>query len=106
ATLSPTLDERFIDRRISRLRRIARNRHRFFLGYLDFAKGPVFVRIGRQILAWGETDNFRLLDNINPLDASFGGFFIALDERRVPLDMFRASYRFGQIGPVSDAFLE
>ena len=39
--------------------------------------------------AWGETDIFRLLDNINPLDDSFGGFFIALDERRMPIEMVR-----------------
>jgi hypothetical protein len=58
------------------------------------------------VLAWGETDVFRLLDNINPLDASFGGIFIALDERRVPLGMLRASWRLGQVGPLADAFLE
>jgi hypothetical protein len=104
--LSPRLDPEFVRRRVDRIRRIARQRHRFFLGYLDVVKGPVFVRVGRQILAWGETDIFRLLDNINPLDASFGGFFIPLDERRVPLDMVRANYHFGQVGPLSDTFLE
>ena len=66
-------------------------RNRLFLAYLDFEKGPLFLRLGRQNLAWGETDVFRLLDNINPLDDSFGGFFIALDERRVPLAMVRSS---------------
>jgi hypothetical protein len=100
------LPEELIRQRISKLRRIARQRHRFFLGYFDFEKGPVFLRIGRQILGWGETDVFRLLDNINPLDDSFGGFFIALDERRLPLDMARGSYHFGSIGPLHDAFLE
>ena len=48
-------------------------------------------------LAWGETDVFRLLDNINPLDNSFGGFLVPLDERRVPLDMLRISYQIGDI---------
>jgi hypothetical protein len=104
--LSPVPPDEFAEQRADRLRRIARQRHRFFLGYLDIEKGPVFVRVGRQILAWGETDVFRLLDNINPLDDSFGGFFIALDERRLPLDMLRASYSFGSIGPLADAFLE
>lgn len=104
--LNPEVPEEYIRRRVDRLRRIARQRHRFFMGYLDVEKGPVFVRIGRQILAWGETDVFRLLDNINPLDDSFGGFFIALDERRLPLDMIRSSYHFGSIGPLADAFLE
>jgi uncharacterized protein DUF1302 len=104
--LSPKLPEKYIDERISRLNRIARQRHRLFLAYLDIEKGPVFIRVGRQILAWGETDVFRLLDNINPLDDSFGGFFIALDERRLPLNMIRSSYQIGSVGPVHDAFLE
>jgi hypothetical protein len=69
-------------------------------------EGPLFLRIGRQILAWGETDVFRLLDNINPLDDSFGGFFIALDERRLPIEMVRSSFRFGSFGPIQDAFME
>src|SRR5437899_5078510 len=104
--LSNRIPDAYIKRRIDFLRRIARQRHRFFLGYVDFEKGPVFLRVGRQILAWGETDVFRLLDNITPLDDSFGGFFIALDERRLPLDMARASYHFGSVGPLHDAFLE
>jgi hypothetical protein len=104
--ISPKLPEPYIEQRVAYLRRIARQRHRFFLGYVDFEKGKLFVRLGRQILAWGETDAFRLLDNINPLDSSFGGFFIPLDERRLPLDMLRASYQIGSVGPVSDAFLE
>ena len=106
ALTSPTIPDGLIHQRIAFLRRVARQRHRFFLGYVDLGKGPVDIRIGRQILAWGETDNFRLLDNINPLDNGFGGFFIPLDERRVPLDMARGSYHFGSIGPIADAFLE
>lgn len=101
-----TIEERLINERIQRLRRNARQRHRLFLAYFDVEKGPVFVRIGRQILAWGETDQFRLLDNINPLDNGFGGFLIALDERRVPLDMVRASYHFDSYWKLSDTFLE
>jgi hypothetical protein len=53
--------------------------------------GRLSLRIGRQNLSWGETDGFRLLDRINPLDASFGGFLIPLDERRRPLTMLRAT---------------
>jgi hypothetical protein len=100
------LDPEYIDDRVDRLRRIARQRHRLFVAYLDWERGPVFVRVGRQVLAWGETDVFRLLDNINPLDDSFGGFFIALDERRLPIEMLRSSYRFGEVGPLQDTFLE
>ncbi|MBW2367735.1 MAG: hypothetical protein JRH15_07605 [Deltaproteobacteria bacterium] len=71
--------------------------------YLDISRGPLFVRIGRQNLAWGETDVFRLMDLINPLDDTFGGIFEDLDDRRVPLKMIRGSYNFGTVGPI-DAF--
>ncbi len=83
-----------------------RHRHRLFEAYLDFTKGALFLRVGRQNLSWGETDGFRLLDNINPLDAGFGGFLVSLDERRIPLDMARVVYGFGSIGPFSELNLE
>ena len=83
-----------------------RHRHRLFEGYIDFTKGPLFIRLGRQNLSWGETDVFRLIDQINPLDASFGGFLIALDERRIPLDMLRTIYGLGSRGPFSEIDVE
>jgi len=89
-----------------KLRTIAVDRNRLFQAFLDYEVGPFFVRFGRQNLAWGETDVFRLLDNINPIDNSFGGFFIDLDERRVPLDMLRSSYQLGDIGWFQQAFFE
>lgn len=90
-----------------RLRDLATVRNRLFQAYVDVASGPVFLRIGRQNLVWGETDAFRLLDYINPVDSSFGGFLIALDERRVPLDMIRASYRLGEFRDfISEAQIE
>jgi len=89
-----------------RLRRLGVQRQRLFQAFVETQVGELFVRFGRQILAWGETDSFRLLDNINPLDSSFGGFLVSLDERRVPLDMLRASYQLGHLGPLSDAYVE
>ena len=83
-----------------------RHRHRLFEAYVNYAYGPLFLRIGRQNLSWGETDVFRLLDQINPLDAGFGGFLVSLDERRVPLDMARVVYGFGGVGPLSELNLE
>ncbi len=74
--------------------------------YIDFSRGPAFLRIGRQILAWGETDIFRMLDGINPLDNSFGGPFEDLDDRRIPLWMLRGSYNMGTIGPFSSFTVE
>jgi hypothetical protein len=89
-----------------RLRDNAVFRARLFQAYLETQVGDLLMRVGRQILVWGETDNFRLLDNINPIDNSFGGFLIPLDERRVPLDMAIANYYFGHLGPLHEAFLE
>ena len=78
-----------------RLRKIGSLRNRLFQAYLQMQVDKVTLRFGRQILAWGETDVFRLLDNINPLDSSFGGLLVPLDERRVPLDMLRATWYLG-----------
>ena len=83
-----------------------RHRNRLFEAYVDYTKGPLFIRIGRQNLSWGETDVFRLIDQINPLDASFGGFLVALDERRVPLDMLRVVYGLGSRGPFAEIDVE
>jgi hypothetical protein len=104
--LGNTLSQEFITKRIRSLLNNSQQRYRLFLAYADVEKGPFFMRVGRQILAWGETDVFRLLDNINPLDDSFGGFFIPLDERRVPIEMVRASWQFSSFGPFGDVNLE
>jgi hypothetical protein len=74
--------------------------------YFDLSRGPWFLRIGRQSLAWGETDIFRLLDGINPLDNTFGGPFEDLDDRRIPLWMLRGTYNLGDIGPIYSLTLE
>lgn len=75
-------------------------------GYIDLSRGPFFLRAGRQNLAWGETDVFRLLDGINPLDNTYGGPFEDLDDRRIPLYMLRSTYDMGDVGPVSCLTLE
>ena len=74
--------------------------------YVDISRGPLFFRLGRQNLSWGETDVFRLLDSINPLDDTFGGIFEDLDDRRIPLIMARSSYNFGKVGPIQSFTLE
>lgn len=79
---------------------------RVFEAYFNITKGPLFLRIGRQNLSWGESDGFRLLDQINPLDNSFGGFLTSLDERRIPLNMLRAQWNFGTVGPIQELALE
>ena len=75
-------------------------------GYADISRGPLFFSLGKQNLSWGATDVFRLLDNINPLDNTFGGIFEDLDDRRIPLIMARGNYNFGRVGPISSFTLE
>jgi hypothetical protein len=55
--------------------------------YLDYARGRVFFRIGRQAISWGESDTIALIDNQNPYDLTLAapGFFQDLDEARIPL---------------------
>ena len=88
------------------LRHLGTDRERLFEAYLEASVGRLFTRFGRQVLSWGETDGFRLLDNINPLDSSFGGFLISLDERRVPLDMLLLNFNTGDLGPITDSYFE
>ncbi len=89
-----------------RLRHLGTDRERLFQAYLEGEVGDLFFRLGRQVWSWGETDGFRLLDQINPVDSSFGGFLVSLDERRVPLDMLRLEYRLGDFGPITEMSLQ
>ena len=90
--------QNFLEKKVQQLR--------LFEWYFNITKGPLFLRIGRQNLSWGEADAFRLLDQINPLDNGFGGFTTPLDERRIPLFMIRAQWNFGRVGPIQDLTLE
>jgi uncharacterized protein DUF1302 len=77
--------------------------------YADAGWGPVWVRVGRQDLSWGETDAFRLLDMIEPLDNRFGFPLIEdLDDRRIPLWMLRSTLElpFLDVGPLAHVLAE
>ncbi len=90
-------------------RKIYGQRNRINELYMDYTKGPVFVRIGRQAISWGESDTIALLDIQNPFDLTLGapGFFQDVDEARIPLWTLRSTikvldnWRF-----VSSAFLD
>jgi hypothetical protein len=75
-------------------------------GYVDVAPGPAFLRVGKQIISWGETDLFPMLDRINPLDNTWGGIFENLDDRRLPIWATRGIYTFGNIGFLQSVALE
>lgn len=74
-------------------RHIYAERNRINEMYLDYTKGPVFVRAGRQAISWGESDSIALLDVQNPFDLTLGapGFFQDVDEARIPLWTLRTT---------------
>ncbi len=75
-------------------------------GYVDVTPGNAFLRVGKQIISWGETDLFPMLDRINPLDNTWGGIFENLDDRRLPLWMVRGIYTLGNIWCIQSVALE
>jgi hypothetical protein len=74
--------------------------------YMDLALPPFSVRLGRQQVVWGETDNFRALDVINPLDTRWHWSRESWEDIRIPLWMARAIYDIGKIGPLEESFVE
>jgi hypothetical protein len=74
--------------------------------YVDLAIPPLSLRIGRQQVTWGETDNFRALDVINPLDLRWHWSREAWEDVRIPLWLVRAVYDIGKFGPLEESFVE
>ncbi|MFI5394738.1 MAG: DUF1302 family protein [Candidatus Binatia bacterium] len=77
--------------------------------YLSYTKGPLFIRVGRQAISWGESDTIGILDQNNPFDITVAapGIFEDLDEARIPLWTLRTSYAlFDSLGPFSSGFVE
>jgi Protein of unknown function (DUF1302) len=76
-------------------RHIYGSRNRINELYIDYTKGPVFVRVGRQAISWGESDTIALLDVQNPFDLLLAapGFFQDVDEARIPLWTLRTTIK-------------
>src|SRR5262245_37558571 len=76
-------------------RHIYASRNRINELYIDYTKGPVFVRAGRQAISWGESDTIALLDVQNPFDLTLAapGFFQDVDEARIPLWTLRSTVK-------------
>ena len=60
--------------------------------YVDIRKGPLFLRLGKQQVVWGESDGLRLADIINPLDFRWHYFLEDWQDIRQGLPMIRAIY--------------
>ncbi len=108
-TKAKTFDQVFPGYEVQNPRDIYGHRQRINELYLNYAKGPFFLRLGRQAISWGEADTIALLDQNNPFDVTLGapGIFQDLDEARIPLWTARTSLNlFDNLGPLSSGFVE
>src|SRR5438445_707571 len=76
-------------------RHIYARRNRINELYLDYKKGPLFLRAGRQSISWGESDDIVFMDRLNAFDLTLGapGLFQDLDEARIPFWALRGTYK-------------
>ncbi|MEE8483179.1 MAG: DUF1302 family protein, partial [Nitrospinota bacterium] len=54
----------------------------------------VDLKLGRQIMVWGKSDNIRVTDVLNPLDSREPGM-VDIEDLRLPVTMLRGDYYFG-----------
>jgi len=79
---------------------------------IKFADIPLSIRAGKQQIVWGESDNFRMLDRVNPLDVSWHMVqevpppAFGWDELRIPFWMIKGLWNFGNIRNYSNVFVE
>src|SRR6185369_6199471 len=76
--------------------------------YIDLAltQLPLSFRLGRQQVIWGESDQFRLMDVINPIDTTWHLQQEEWDKLRIPLWLVKTIWDMGDLGPISNAFTE
>ena len=60
--------------------------------HLTWTPKNFMFRIGKQIVAWGETDGFRLMDQINPADQRRGFADVEWETSIIPTWLVRAEY--------------
>ena len=60
--------------------------------HLTYTPGEFIFRIGKQIVAWGETDGIRLIDQINPLDQRRGFADVEFETTIIPIWLLKADY--------------
>ena len=60
--------------------------------HVTWAPGNFIFRLGKQIVAWGETDGIRLMDQINPLDTRRGISDVEFETTIIPIWLLKAEY--------------
>jgi len=72
----------------------------------ETATQKAYLRLGRQIVQWGEADGFNVVNILNPQDNSTLMFFEMPEDLATPLWIARLNYSVGQVGPIEDVGFE
>jgi Protein of unknown function (DUF1302) len=59
---------------------------------VTWASEHFFIRAGKQIVSWGETDGFLLMNQINPIDQRRGIGDVQFESTIIPIWLLRAEY--------------
>ena len=70
--------------------------------HVTWTPGDFYFRVGKQIVVWGETDGFRLMDQINPQDQRRGFIDVEFENTIIPIWLARAEYR----PPIKSSWLQ
>ena len=60
--------------------------------YATWADEHFYIRLGKQIVSWGETDGFLLMNQLNPIDQRRGLADVQFENTIIPIWMLRAEY--------------
>lgn len=60
--------------------------------HVTWTPGHCMLRVGKQIVSWGEMDGIRLMDQINPLDQRRGFADVEFETTIIPIWLIRANY--------------
>ena len=79
--------------------------------FVDFttrfgSQQSIAVRLGRQIVQWGEADGFNVVNIVNPQDNRNKMFFDNPEDLATPLWMGRVDYSSGMLGPFNSIDLQ
>jgi len=60
--------------------------------HVTWSSENFMMRIGKQIVSWGQTDGFRLMDQINPIDQRRGFSDVKFENTIIPVWLARGEY--------------
>lgn len=60
--------------------------------WVNWSPGNWNIRLGKQIVVWGQTDGFRLMDQINPLDQRRGFQDVEFENTIIPVWLAKIEY--------------